>query len=118
MYKNKLQNTYDITQGNLVMPSLIDLEPSVLRGFCSKWQIRELSLFGSVLREDFGDESDLDFLVSFDPGVLWSLWDMIEMRDELASITGRSVDLVEKEGLRNPYRSREILETREVIYAA
>lgn len=96
----------------------ISFDPALLSGFCNKWRIYELSLFGSALREDFGDESDLDFLVSFDPDASWSLWDMIEMRDELAALTGRAVDLVEKEGLRNPYRSREILTTRKVIYAA
>ena len=100
------------------MNAKINLDFSLLSDFCDKWQICELSLFGSVLREDFSAESDLDFLVSFCSGTSWSLWDMIEMRDELAELTGRQVDLVEKEGLRNPYRSREILDTREVIYAA
>jgi len=100
------------------MNAKINLDSALLSDFCNKWRICELSLFGSVLREDFNAESDIDFLVSFDPGASWSLWDMIEMKDELTAITGRRVDLVEKEGLRNPYRSREILETREVIYAA
>lgn len=100
------------------MSPQVALAPSVLSDFCTKWRIRELSLFGSVLREDFSPESDLDFLVSFEPAAAWSLWDMVEMRDELSQITGRSIDLVEKEGLRNPYRKNEILGTREIIYAA
>ena len=100
------------------MNAKINLDSALLGDFCNKWQICELSLFGSALREDFNAESDLDFLVSFGPNASWSLWDMIEMRDELATLTGRQVDLVEKEGLRNPYRSREILGSREVIYAA
>ena len=88
-----------------------------LAEFCRRWRVRELSVFGSALRDDFGPESDLDFLVSFDPEAPWSLWDLVTMRDELAAITGREVDLVEKEGLRNPYRRKEILSTPEVIHA-
>jgi len=48
----------------------------------------------------------------------WSLWDLMEMKAELEAVFGRSVDLVEKEALRNPWRKREILSTYEVIYAA
>jgi len=100
------------------MNSRVRLEREALTEFCRKWRVRELSVFGSALREDFGPESDLDFLVSFDPAAPWSLWDLVTMRDELTAITGREVDLVEKEGLRNPYRRREILANREVIHAA
>ena len=96
----------------------IQLDQEALGTFCRKWQIRELSLFGSALRDDFGPDSDLDFLVSFDQAAPWSLWDLVTMHDELASITNREVDLVDKEGLRNPYRRKEILSTCEVIYAA
>jgi hypothetical protein len=96
----------------------VKLNRETLAEFCRKWRVRELSIFGSALRDDFGPESDLDFLVSFDPAAPWSLWDLSTMRDELAAITGREVDLVEKEGLRNPYRRKEILANREVIHAA
>jgi len=95
----------------------VTLDRETLAKFCRKWRIRELSLFGSALREDFGPESDLDFLVSFDPSARWSLWDLVTMRDELMALTGRQVDLVEKEGLRNPYRRERILSTRKVIHA-
>jgi len=88
-----------------------------LEAFCQKWRVRELALFGSVLRQDFGPESDVDVLVSFEPQAPWSLWDLIDMRAELESLFGRPVDLVEKEGLRNPWRRQEILRTREVVYA-
>ncbi|MEK6676788.1 MAG: nucleotidyltransferase family protein [Planctomycetota bacterium] len=86
--------------------------------FCGKWRIAEFSLFGSVLRDDFGPESDVDVLVSFESGAPWSLWDLIDMREELARIFGRRVDLVEEKALRNPFRRREILTTRQVIHAA
>ena len=101
----------------MVNPS-VQLDGDAVAAFCRKWRIRELSLFGSALREDFGPESDLDFLVSFEPGESWDLFDLVEMKSELEAYYGRSVDVVEKEALRNPWRKREILKSREVIYAA
>lgn len=92
-------------------------EPDI-EAFCRKWQIAEFSVFGSVLREDFGPESDVDILITFEPDIPWSLLDWIEMIDELKLIFGRDVDLVEKTGLRNPFRRHEILTTRQVLYAA
>ena len=94
------------------------LDRDALAAFCRKWRIRELSIFGSALRDDFGPESDLDFLVSFEPGTEFDLFDLFDMKEELEARYGRSVDLIEKEALRNPWRKREILRTREVIYAA
>jgi len=94
------------------------LDRDVLAAFCRKWRIRELSLFGSALRDDFGPESDLDFLVSFEPGADWDLFDLVDMKGELETHFGRPVDLIEKEALRNPWRKHEILRTREVVYAA
>ncbi|MBW7865875.1 MAG: nucleotidyltransferase family protein [Candidatus Hydrogenedentes bacterium] len=96
----------------------VQLDKDILAAFCRKWHIRELSLFGSALRDDFGPDSDLDFLVSFEPETRLDLFDLIEMREELAKTFGRPVDLVEKEAIRNPWRRYEILRTREVLYAA
>lgn len=96
----------------------IRLDREELERFCRKWRIRELSIFGSALREDFGPESDLDFLVSFEPDVPLDILDILDMKEELEARYGRSVDVVEKEALRNPWRKREILRTREIIYAA
>jgi predicted nucleotidyltransferase len=99
------------------MPSSnLEIPAESLDDFCHKWKVRELSLFGSVLRDDFGPESDVDVLVSFVDDAPWSLWDLTAMGDELAAIIGRRVDLVEKEGLRNPFRRHTILGTRKVIY--
>jgi uncharacterized protein len=89
-----------------------------IEAFCRKWNIKELALFGSVLREDFRTDSDIDVLVSFAPGGGIDFYNRIEMRDELAEIFGRKVDLVEKEAVRNPFRRHNILTTREVVYAA
>jgi predicted nucleotidyltransferase len=96
----------------------LDIPMDRIEAFCRKWKIRELSLFGSVLRDDFRPDSDVDVLVSFEPDAPWDLFHLVEMRDELIALFGRDVDLVEKEGLRNPFRRRTILDTREVIYAA
>lgn len=100
------------------MNSSVRLDRDSLAAFCRRWRIRELSLFGSALRDDFGPDSDLDFLVSFEPEADWDLFDLIEMKQDLQNWLGRPVDLVEKEALRNPWRKYEILRNHEVIYAA
>jgi uncharacterized protein len=96
----------------------IEIAEDALTSFCMKWKVRELSLFGSILRDDFGPESDIDILVTFEPEAPWSLWDLMDMQEELQRLTGRPIDLIEKEGLRNPFRRKEILTTNRVIYAA
>jgi hypothetical protein len=100
------------------MNANLQLDREALAAFCRKWRIRELSIFGSALRDDFGPESDLDFLASFEPGAPLDIDRLLDMKEELELRYGRPVDLVEKEALRNPWRKREILKTREVIYAA
>ena len=94
----------------------LEIPSESLNAFCRKWRVWELSLFGSVLREDFGPKSDVDVLVSFADDVPWSLWDLTAMHDELSALMGRPVNLMEREGLRNPFRRHAILETRKVIY--
>ncbi len=98
--------------------SRIDFPIHQVVEFCQRWQVTEFSLFGSVLRDDFRPDSDVDVLVSFNPTAPWSLFDLVTMQDELQKIFGRPVDLVEREGLRNPFRKRSILSSREVIYAS
>ena len=63
-------------------------------------------------------DSDIDVLVSFLTDAQWSLFDIVQMQDELKTLFGREVDLIEKEALRNPFRRRAILSGREVLYAA
>mgnify|MGYP000999614762 CR=1 FL=1 len=89
-----------------------------IRSFCRNWKVRELALFGSALRSDYRPDSDVDILVSFFEDARWSLFDLVDMADELAVLFGRPVDLVEKEALRNPFRRESILSTRKIIYAA
>jgi uncharacterized protein len=89
-----------------------------IEDFCRRWKIKEFALFGSVLREDFRPDSDIDVLVSFAPDGGITFDNRVEMIDELAEIFGREVDLVEKDGIRNPFRRHDILTTKEVVYAA
>ena len=86
--------------------------------FCKRWSITEFAVFGSVLRDDFRPDSDVDVLVSIDPKAHIGLFEIAEMQIELENMFKRSVDLVEKEGLVNPYRRSEILSTAQVVYAA
>ena len=96
----------------------IDIPKDKIEDFCKRWKIAEFSIFGSALRDDFSPRSDIDVLISFEPDFPWSLFDWIDMIEELKGILGREVDLVEKSGLRNPFRRHEILNNRQVIYAA
>ena len=89
--------------------------------FCERWQVTRLAVFGSALRGDFGPESDVDLLVSFEDGARHTLFDMVRMEEELKAIFGREVDLVERAGVeqsRNHLRREAILQSTETIYAA
>lgn len=96
----------------------IQATPAQIAEFCDRWNITEFALFGSVLRDDFRPTSDIDVLVTFAPEARWSLFDWVDMKDELKALLGRNVDLADKEGLQNPYRRKEILQTHQVIYAS
>ena len=87
--------------------------------FADRWKIRELALFGSVLRDDFRPDSDIDLLVTFSPNADWSLFDHVQMQQELANILKRKVDLVSKRAIKRSHnwiRRGEILETAKIIY--
>ncbi len=89
--------------------------------FCQRWKIAEFALFGSVLREDFQPDSDIDVLVTFAPEARYGLFDLVDMEDELKTLFERDVDMVEKEAIiqsENYIRRKNILENTEVIYAA
>jgi predicted nucleotidyltransferase len=95
----------------------INTQTAKVAEFCRRYRIRELSLFGSVLRDDFRPDSDVDVLVDFEPDAQHSLFDLVRLEEELSALLGRKVDLIEKSGLRNPFRRHEILRTRRVIFA-
>ncbi len=89
--------------------------------FCRKWKITDLSLFGSVCREDFRPDSDVDVLVSFADDSRWSLFDLADMQEELKTILGREVDLVERRSVENSenyIRRRHMLKSLRPIYVA
>ncbi len=92
-----------------------------LGAWCQRWQVTELAFFGSVLRNDFRPDSDVDVLIGFSEDSQWSLLDHIAMEEELAAYFGRKVDLVSKravEASRNPIRRQHILGSAQVVYAA
>lgn len=89
-----------------------------LDALCRRWRVRELSLFGSVARGEARPDSDIDVLVTFESEAGWSLLDLVAMRDELAALFGRKVDLVEEAALRNPVRRRAILRDKRILHAA
>lgn len=68
--------------------SNIDIPRTAMEAFCRKWKIKELSLFGSVLRQDFREDSDVDVLVEFERGHGWGLYEVVDMEEELTALFG------------------------------
>jgi len=96
----------------------INIPKDKIAEFCHRWKITEFALFGSVLRDDFRPDSDIDVLVTFAADAPWSLFDLGAMSAELKEMLGREVDLVEKAAVKNPFRRRHILNNLQVVYAA
>ena len=97
----------------------IEIDRESLMGFCQRHHIRRLAFFGSVLREDFRPDSDVDVLVDFLPEAKHGLFDLVRIQEELRDIFGRKVDLVERTAIersRNYIRRKAILSTAELIY--
>jgi predicted nucleotidyltransferase len=98
----------------------INLQSQAIGEFCVRWRIRELAAFGSILRDDFGPNSDVDLLVTFEENAPWDLLDLFAMQDEAASILGRPVDLVSRRGIENAANrivKAEVLGAAERVYA-
>jgi len=93
----------------------LELDQAKLQEFCRRHRIARLSLFGSVLREDFSPESDVDVLVEFLPGARVSLFDVGGMAAELTEMLGREVDLRTAQDL-SPYFRDDVLRTARPIY--
>lgn len=97
----------------------IDIPTNEIAGFCGRWKISELSLFGSVLNDAFGPDSDVDILVDFSADAEWDLLDADRMQAELVKILHRPVDLVTRrsvESSENWIRRQSILQSAEPIY--
>jgi predicted nucleotidyltransferase len=94
----------------------IDIPRERVIDFCKRNFIRKLSFFGSILREDFGNESDIDVLVEFEPGRVPGLIRLAGMEIELSEILGHKADLRTPEDLSRYFR-QEVLDSAEVVYA-
>jgi len=109
------------TSTNTQTKNRLTIPKKRLAEFCRRWKISELAFFGSVLRDDFRSNSDIDLLVSFSPKAKISLFDLVHMQNELEEIFGREVDLVERrviEKSENYIRRKNILSNTKVIYEA
>ena len=103
------------------IPHPLALPLEAIQAFCRRWKITELSLFGSVVRDDFRPDSDVDVLVSFALESRWSLLDLARIQRELAAILERNVDLVTRSSVENSHnwiRREAMLSTAQRIYTA
>ncbi|MDP9122685.1 MAG: nucleotidyltransferase domain-containing protein [Acidobacteriota bacterium] len=103
------------------MSPRISLDRDRLPACCRSWKVSELAFFGSVLRDDFRPDSDVDVLVTFARGAHWSFFDLMKMEEGLRAILGRDVDLVEREAVErseNYLRRQHILRSLEPVYVA
>jgi hypothetical protein len=99
----------------------INIPEEKLKEICKDYSIKELSMFGSVLRSDFNSESDVDLLIEFKPDIRISLFDIVDLKNELEKLFGREVDIVSKNAIkrsRNHLRRKGILENYKVVYAS
>jgi predicted nucleotidyltransferase len=99
----------------------LGITPAQLAKFCQQWHLAELSLFGSILRDDFRPDSDIDILIVLDsdPNLHTSLMDLVGMQHQLEEMVGRKVDLIEKESVETSHnwiRRNSILNTAQIIY--
>ena len=99
----------------------IQLPQPELAAFCQKWKIKEMSFFGSVLREDFRSDSDIDIIVSFEDNSTWGILELVRMKRELKTLLGREVDLMTRKSIEQSHnwiRRQEILGTAQIVYVA
>ena len=101
------------------VPARVGLPLARIEAFCRKWKVAEFALFGSVLRDDFRPDSDVDVMVTFLPDGGYDFNTLPDFLDELSDLFGgRKVDVVEKHLITNPFRRHSILTTAQVVYAA
>ena len=103
------------------MNAVIETRQAEIADFCTRWGVSELAVFGSVLRDDFGPESDVDVLVSLDETSRHTLFDLHHMQEDLRLIFVRDVDLVSRRGIEkssNHMRRRAILQSAQTIYGS
>lgn len=99
----------------------LGISQSQLVTFCQRWHVAELALFGSILRDDFRPDSDIDVLVAYQPTSKRGLFEKMVMQEELQALLHRKVDLVSKKAIeqsRNWIRRNNILNSASIIYVA
>jgi predicted nucleotidyltransferase len=99
----------------------IEIREEKLKEICREYSIRELSIFGSALRNDFNPDSDIDLLIEFKPESGISLFDLVDLKKEFEELFGRDVDIVSKNAIklsRNQLKKKSILENYKIIYAS
>ena len=99
----------------------INIQEEQLREICKRYLIRELAIFGSTLREDFNDKSDIDLLIEFEPKSGITLFNIVDLKEEFEKLFGRDVDIVSKKAIqrsRNYLKRKAILENFKVIYVS
>jgi len=91
---------------------------SIIRSLCKRFNIKQLFVFGSAIREDFMESSDIDFLVEFNrTGIKGSFDQYFDFKEELEHLLGREVDLVCRRSIRNPIFRQEVESSKKEIYA-
>ncbi len=102
-----------------MVETAIALPMEKIAEFCQRWDLTELALFGSILRDDFNANSDVDVMVQFHPEAHPTLFDLAEMEEELKQLFQRDVDLMTRKGIegsRNYLRRQAILSSAQVVY--
>ena len=98
--------------------SILDKYDSDIQKLCAAHKVKRLYAFGSVLTEEFNSNSDVDFIVDFDPVKIEDYADnYFDLKFSLQDILARSVDLLEEKALKNPYFKQAISQTRKLVYA-
>ena len=99
-----------------MIPEVLQKSKKRIAEICRRYEIRELSLFGSQVRGDFTEKSDFDFLVEFQPEARISFITLGKIQEELEGIVHKPVDLVPKDGLK-PLIRKPVLTEAEIVYA-
>src|ERR671932_2298632 len=97
----------------------VEVSENAIASFCERWKITEFALFGSILRDDFRPDSDVDVLVTFAPDAKWGLFKLVEMQQDLETIVSRDVDLIERKAIEHSHnwlRRKEILGSAQTFY--
>jgi len=102
------------------LPPLVTAPRDAIATFCRRWGVTSFALFGSVLRRDFRDDSDIDVLLTFHEDVRYTLFDLVRMGEELEALVGRAVDVLDRKAVAqslNYLRRDSIVNSAEVVYA-